>query len=305
MDRPFAGGGPARTDLVAGIEEEVGFLEASGSSLFVCQHRPLGPVTGAVVICPALFVDQLRNYRAEVSLARRLAASGVLVQRFHYRGTGHSDGSGTEITFDTLCEDAVKAIAVARDAAPLEPLAVLGTRFGALVAAEACALAERVVGLALWEPVLDPRRFFREGIRAARMRAVSRGATGEEGSAGGTLQQLEQQGSLDILGFTIDRGLVDSSTGRSIENGAASVRDVLIVQLTGDEESPDTTRLGDSLRNHGCVVDVRVVPQAGGGGPWWLLDDRLQGMAQPPFQPQVELTAGWLKAVLDREGVSA
>ena len=92
MDRPFAGGGPARTDLVAGIEEEVGFLEASGSSLFVCQHRPLGPVTGAVVICPALFVDQLRNYRAEVSLARRLAASGVLVQRFHYRGTGHSDG---------------------------------------------------------------------------------------------------------------------------------------------------------------------------------------------------------------------
>ena len=102
--------------------------------LFGCLHIPAGEVRGGLVICSPILADFGANYQREVNLARHLAADGVAVQRFHPRGTGHSDGDAADLTLQSLIDDATQAFAHLRDRLPGRTIAVLGTRFSALVA---------------------------------------------------------------------------------------------------------------------------------------------------------------------------
>src|SRR5512134_2442447 len=97
------------------------------------QERP----RGAAVICSPLLGEALRNYRREVLVARRLAEAGFVVERFHYRFSGNSDGQDEDLTFDSMREDALGVVDDIRERAPDGPLILLGARLGALVAASA------------------------------------------------------------------------------------------------------------------------------------------------------------------------
>ncbi|MGH2731650.1 MAG: alpha/beta fold hydrolase, partial [Actinomycetota bacterium] len=205
----------SRVDRATGIREEVGFFGSGDQRMFGCAYQPLNlPPGGAVVICPSLHAEVIANYRREVLVARALAARGFAVQRFQFRGTGHSDGESSELTFETMRRDTMDAARHLLAAVGLEAPAFVGTRWGGTVAA-AVAAGFPGAPLALWEPIVMPARWFRETGRAERIR----GLAGESASAAGergVIERLRDGEMVDILGYPIDPALYASSADRSL-----------------------------------------------------------------------------------------
>lgn len=296
------------------MEERVGgqvtdavveFFGPPGARLAGCTHVPAGAAIGGLVICPSLFNEFTKNYRREVTLARALASQQVAVQRFHYRSSGNSDDCSGGLTFDTMHDDARAAVDRLRELSGTERVAVMGTRFGALVAA---AVSTSLGGatLAMVEPVVDPERFFREGFRAN----LAQGVKGKV-AAPTTAEQLERlraQGTVDLVGDTVGLALYESSIGRTVLDQLGDVpRPVLLAQLGADQplrrEFEDTAT---TLRERGFEVETQRLGQREN---WWFQDERdFAGVAADralgvePEDDIVAVLARWLRTSLSASG---
>lgn len=236
-----------RVDQRNGFWEEASFLQVDGDNLFAVTHAPVAHADTGLVICCSILVEQMTNYRHEVLLARAMAARGVAVQRFHYRGTGHSTGDEEDTSLQTMVDDAL--LAAERLAARTNPrrLAFFGIRWGGLVAGLA---AQRYPGslLLLWEPVADASRYFREVIRSRLVRELKDDRFGG-GSPALLMEDFERTGQLDILGYTLSRKLYDSAQGTRLDAVLAGrSTPVLLVQFgRGGVLRPDYDRLRSGL----------------------------------------------------------
>jgi acetyl esterase/lipase len=270
-----------RIDDRAGIAEEARFFGEAEELLYGCLHRPLGRVLGGVVICCSIHAELQESYRSEVLLARALARRGLAVQRFHYRGAGHSDGDPAQMTFERMRADALAAVARLRDDAGVSRPALLGARLGGLVAAAAARDLDGAL-VALWEPVQDPARYFREAVRA---RLIHRLRTGEAGGPGG---ELGGASVVDILGYPVHRALYDSACARTLAGELSDrPRPVLLVQLSRSRDlRPDHRRLIDALGAAGLQVEVRIVAEQPG---WWFARGTAHSLG-----PAGAATMGWL-----------
>lgn len=84
--------------------------------------------------------------------------------------------------------------------------------------------------LVLWEPTLDPRRFFHEGFRTRLMRVSKEGQGGA--SAGELADELKAKRFVDLMGFWLDRAIYDSCIGRTLDSEFGNAaHPVLIVQI--------------------------------------------------------------------------
>ncbi len=285
----LVGGSPpeqlAITHRDDGGTEEVEFFGDRGL-LFGSRHVPAGPIRGGLVVCPPILADFGANYQREVRLGRRLASDGIVVQRFHPRGAGQSDGDAVDLTLDSMIEDTWAAVVRLRERFPLETVAVLGTRFGALAAlAVAAELADAPV--VLWEPTTDPRRYLREGLRARSVHQFKAGTTGatdpEDPEA-----ELARRGFIDLLGAPVGRQLFDTPADRDLATLMGErPRPVLLVQLDQREELRDDYRnLVDRWTAQGFSVTARCCPSE---ETWWFVHDRLA-----PMTAILDTTADWL-----------
>jgi pimeloyl-ACP methyl ester carboxylesterase len=268
-----------------GGHDEVEFF-GGAERLFGCRHVPPGPARAGLVVCPPILSDFGANYQREVRLGRQLAGAGIAVQRYHPRGTGQSDGQAAELTLDSLIEDGRAAVTRLRECTGVDSVTLLGTRFGALTAA---ALAAELDGasVVLWEPVTDPRRYLREGLRA---RAVHR--VGRDGSERGDPEaELARRGFVDVLGVPVGRELFATPAERTLDAELGDrVRAVLLVQMDErDELRPEYEHLARRWAECGLDVTTRRCPCE---ESWWYVHDRLA-----PVADLLDVTAGW---VLDR-----
>ncbi|MGH8824607.1 MAG: serine aminopeptidase domain-containing protein [Jiangellaceae bacterium] len=276
-----------RVDDELGVREEVEFFGGT-QRVFGCRHLPVGAVAGGLVVCSPILSDFGANYLREVRLARRLAASGVAVQRFHPRGSGHSDGDRLDLTLDSMADDAAAAVERLRQRCGVSTVALLGTRFGALVAAAA---ARELVSapVVLWEPVTDPSRYFREGLRARSVHHLRRGTRGgDEPEA-----ELATQGYVDVLGIPVGRELFETPASRGLAASLGpAARPLLLVQLDSREDLKRPYREAvDRWAAEGLEVTATCCPTE---ETWWFMHDRLT-----PTETLVDTTAEWL---LDRLG---
>lgn len=116
------------------------------------------------VICPSVGQEYLRAHRSCVLLDRQLARRGVDVLRFDYYGSGDSAGDAREVTLAGAVDDTVQAVRELRDVAAIRPVALIGLRVGAAVAARAAGPAS-VGRVVLWDPVVDGHAFVDELTR--------------------------------------------------------------------------------------------------------------------------------------------
>ena len=286
----LVGGSPpeqlAITHRDDGGTEEVEFFGDRGL-LFGCRHVPAGPVRAGLVVCPPILADFGANYQREVRLGRQLAAAGVVVQRFHPRGAGQSDGDGADLTLDSMIEDTMAAVTLSARAVARRAVAVMGTRFGALAAiAVAAGLDEAPV--VLWEPTTDPRRYFREGLRARSVHQFKAGTAGREDPEA----ELARCGFIDLLGAPVGGQLFHTPGDRDLATlMGRRPRPVLLVQLDQREELRDEYRgLVDRWTAQGFAVTARCCPSE---ETWWFVHDRLA-----PVAAILEATADWLVARL-------
>jgi serine aminopeptidase S33 family len=264
------GDGPAeRVDPETGGREIVEFLGTGEQRMFGIRHRPVSVPAMGVVICPGLQAEFFRNYRREVLLARGLAASGFCVQRFHYRGTGQSDGESSEATLWNMVDDAVLSAEWMRSQEGCEQIAFVGVRLGGLVAAAA---ADRLgtAPLVLWEPFTDATVYFRDIFRAGRIHELQKGVTTAP-SMETQLEELRQLGRLDVLGYSIDLALYES------------VKDCRLVDVLGDHVRPvllvgsspkgipknEYARLASHWQSSGLGVETHMITMP--EEPWWFV----------------------------------
>ncbi len=276
-----------RTERVTNFGREVAFFRGDPEAEVFCVfHVPRSPQGGGLVVCQSILGDFIPNYRREVVLARQLAGEGVAVARFHYRGFGQSSGTPLEATFESMCADAIGVAEHFTEALGVERLSLLGTRWGALVAA-AVAAGHPGAPMALWEPALSARLFFREGFRAQRMSAVAaRGATP------GPEAELADSGVADVLGYSLGKALYEGAQGLELTELLAPATGPLLFVGGGPSGQLGKRDLAavEALRNAGLSVDI--VSSQGPDG-WWFIDEDNQTSLEAASR-----TAQWLSAQL-------
>ncbi|MCU1463832.1 MAG: hypothetical protein JWO37_3907 [Acidimicrobiales bacterium] len=273
-----------------GSDEVLGFHGPPGGVCFVALHRPARPTGAGAVVCSPVHAEQNANYRKEVVLARALAAAGIAVARFHYRGTGNSDACD-EMTVGTMIDDAAAVAELLRATAGIERPAVVGTRLGAIVAA---AVAAPGAPLVLWQPVVAPARYLRAVLRT---RAVGALAGGDEPSRS-PAHELAARGEVDVVGFLIRQPFYESVMAADIEGALPpGPRPILLVQLQKSTEiSAEHAGLADRWRAAGLDVTVMPVAKA---PQWWFREDNWEPSEErEETRELVGLTTDWLSARL-------
>ncbi len=292
LTRPAAPLEVTRHDAANGTEERIGFRGPAGDRVFSCLYLPASAARGCVLICSPMHAEFTRNYRREVLLARKLAADGFAVERFHYRGTGNSDGAGSEATFETMREDALASLDHLRTASGADRTFIVGTRWGAMVASSAAAMVPEA-SLVLWEPFLESARFFRDAFRTRMVAELKSGvATPTKGDE--LIERLEAGEIVDVVGHTIEPDLYASSVGRTlVQELGPSPRAILVLQI-GPSKSirSDLAAQIDRWRAQGFDVDILAIE---GDEAWWLVDERTHDEGARPMTTQlIEATSAWI-----------
>jgi hypothetical protein len=192
-----------------------------------------------------------------------------------------------------MLADALGAIEHARVEAPAVPLFLIGTRWGALIAAAAAA-AHPEAGLVLWEPLLDAARFFKEAFRSRLVKTVRDGV--ETPTTGKELEDRLRAGeTVEVPAHRIHPALYRSSIGRSLGGElGAEPRDVLAVQVgpTGSVR-PDLEREAQRWLAGGLRVELASIR---GEESWWLVDERVLDESTRGITTElISVTARWLE----------
>ncbi len=271
-------------------------------AIFGCRHAAADArnrMSAGVVVCSSVGPDAAASYGAEARLGRALARAGVTVQRFHYRGTGASDGAPEDLSFPGMVADARAALERLRTAARLPVVVgVVGVRLGALVAARLAASLDRAP-VALWSPVADARPVLEAAARAraAQHPVLDRGPaprSGGELDAGVDVWPADGGAGrdLDLFDLPLAADLVDGVVVGSLPDELRSGSgEVLLVQTTAGRAATERARsLDEQCRARGLPVEVATVPR----------HEEDDGVPTPidDAGPLVDLTASWLAARL-------
>jgi len=135
-------------------------LAPDGVALDAREHSPSTPPLAAAILVHGINTD-LDEGGMYARLAGRLAAAGLGVLRFSFRGHGRSGGSPRGATIAGEMLDVEAAAAEARTRWPGVPLVVVAASMGAVPVIETASFLRPDL-LVLWNPVLDLRRTFVE-----------------------------------------------------------------------------------------------------------------------------------------------
>ena len=289
-----------RIDPRTGVREEVRFFGPDRLKMFGCLHLPAGDPVGGVVICSSIQAEFLKNLRREVLLGRALSQRGIAAVRWHYRGAGNSDGSSEDMTFDTMHADTEAATRLLQDATGVKQLAFAGTRWGGLVAATVAA-GHPGAPLALWEPAADSSRYFREVFRSRQIRELKEGSQ-EASSSSNLVDELNESGTLDVLGYSIDKPLYDSAQGHTLAAGLGDgTRPILLIQIGRNKTlRGEYRKLVTHWEETGSSVSTHVVEEE---LAWWFAGEHWQPEERRPMaQRLIAETVDWVAAQFEGAG---
>lgn len=132
-----------------------------GRPLMGWIHVPPVANGASAVLCPPVFREEVAAQSAMRDTARRLAEIGITVVRFDYPGTGDSAGStDAPDLVPRWLESIDRAVELARCHAP-GPVALIGMRVGAILAALAAERRGDIHALVLWDPCDSGKAFLR------------------------------------------------------------------------------------------------------------------------------------------------
>ncbi len=281
-----------RVDYELGIVEEAEFFGSGRDRVFGIRYRPTqGETRVGVVMCDPILAQFRAHYRSGVLTAREMASRGVVVQRFHYRGMGNSDGDVTGLGLASMTEDAREAGALIGGLFDGLSVAYLGVNLGSYPAAAASGDGAPLI---LDSPPPNGTQYFRNALRAHSVYKLRKDTS--EGLTMTTLaEELKRPGSdVALLGCRLSSELYESIAGTTIiEQVEAGTRRPILLFGLGEEGSlrPEGAKTLAQLSDLGFEVDVDVRAKV---DPFWYVEN-----AAPEDQPETKETAeriaAWLR----------
>ncbi|HEY1042876.1 MAG TPA: hydrolase 1, exosortase A system-associated [Telluria sp.] len=256
---PESPGIPAPASAPAArYREQAVLIDCEGDTLVGIASIPARPGTRGILVIVGGPQYRAGSHRQFVLLARDLAAHGIPVLRFDYRGMG--DSHGDIRTFDEVGTDIARALDLFVATVPsLQDVAVWGMCDGAAAAAFHAPLDPRVVGMVLLNPwVRTP-----DGIARATIRHYYRARL-------------------------LDRELWSKILRRQFDYRAAlaSLRQMLASALGGRRRAPGAESLPDRLLSSLAAFPGRILVILSG-----------QDLTAKEFADLAGSSSGWKRAL--------
>ena len=258
--------------------EEPLFFSSQERRLFGVLHVPDGGAGRGlgVAFCPAFAEEHKQGYRIFVELARRLTAEGFPCLRFDYGGTGDSEGDFASFTLGSAVGDIRAAAAFLRERAGVGRIALMGLRLGASLAWRAAEEDADADLLALWQPIVDGKLFYRLNIRRMLVRQMM-----TDGKARGE-RATADAGTIDLDGFLASRAMCEELKELDLRTSAQPPAPSLVLQFApstqpSGELAPLVAKLGPDSRFQPFVLE-----------PFW------QRLGYVDCTEAIEATVGWL-----------
>lgn len=200
-----------------------------------------------VIICPPLFLEQSRGRRALRQMAVELAERGFHVLRFDYHGTGESGGSGDAESLAGWVQDTATAMEELHDLTAVRRHALIGVRFGGVIASLAGAASRTIDHLILWDPICAGSRYPRWLLERAGF-SDPRGWP-RANPARGDLETWSDRGVVGIDGFRVSLRLLREVTLSSVGHlpcGEMGAERVTLLSSSPQEVSGLLNSLQDS-----------------------------------------------------------
>ena len=247
--------------------------------LFGWVHQPAdGLSRGTAILCQPLLRQYISAHYTFRMLAEALAARGITAIRFDYDGTGDSAGEGSDpgriaaaLASVGHAVDLAHSLSTSSDATPL---AFVGMRMGALLAARAAETSGPVSGLVLWDPCGSGREFLRE------QSALFRLLYGKKRTA---------DGSTEVAGFVLTPDTTEELTAFT---APASLPDVARALILDRSDRPASGSFG---------VDESRIDRRDAAGQAELMD--VEPFLSDVPAAAIDDIAGWLDDVFPAERV--
>jgi hypothetical protein len=191
--------------------ERAGYFPVSGAHLYTVLHEVPDPLARVLLVGP--FASERHfSYHPWVRWARYLAAKGIEVLRYDYRGIGESTGAFEEMTFSHWKEDVALLAEWFSGRSRGIPLLLHGLEIGALIAGTSF---DHGVGdgLLLWSPPSNANQSLRASLlRWAGLEQLFESPENRR-SATYFIRQLEEGASVEVSGYEWTSALWKSSFG--------------------------------------------------------------------------------------------
>lgn len=223
------------------------------------------------VVCPPFGYEYTHAHRSLRHLCDQLALSGINALRFDYHGTG--DSASDDLASGRLSQwqnDVASAVEYARKLSGRRKCAVVGVRFGAMLAVLASAQVS-IDYLVLWNSVVKGRSYVRELKLLA-------GATQEN-------VQIDDANLLESGGYTLLPETQDDISAVDLKEHPVKVSRMLVLH-SGDLPQSFDRRDWRGLKD--VPLDFVVVP-----GKEQLFD-LMAAQPAEPVQPAILEIAAWL-----------
>ncbi|SRR6266568_2658358 len=244
-----------------GISERFVRLRAGGARTWGVLSLPTGERRSpSWLICHSFGLEQIDLHMTDVAFARALAAAGHPVLRFHCQGYGDADDVATPPTPSSHLRDTLEVAEQMPGLCGDQDLALVGSRFGAAVAALAAQRlgASRAVMAA---PVVSGSRYAAELLRAR----VFSELMGDTPHQAVTMKDMKaamaSEGLVNVKGWPLHRtvyeelGRFDLLKGLERFTGRA-----LVLQVSrSPEPQKGLVRLLDRLREVGARASLETV----------------------------------------------
>lgn len=247
--------------VVNNPSDQVLFLPGTAGALFVRYRSPAHTAHHErdVLLVPPFAEEMNKSRRMFTVLAERLSTVGVGTAILDLFGTGDSEGDFADARYNTWLEDVVTVAQWLRAKSDV-PLALLGLRFGGLLAADAIHRGGFPVDrLVLWQPATNGEQLMTQFLRLRIAAAMTAGAADRETTA--TLRErLKAEQQLEVAGYTLSADLVTAIDVLRLEPLAPRKSlPVTWVELGPGTLSTGSAKICESWRARDVSVDAASI----------------------------------------------